>query len=586
MQKYAGLSVIIMFFLAVGCDEVLDEGERDPAAAQALADSAIGVFEDDLRAFSDSIDVIESPYDIDFATSNALFKEALALDPNNLDANFGAGLTEMLIFTQDEDFKAVFDAWETFIDTGSMFVAEDLNKGSSPLGMFLPGMGAGGGFQALNKRAVAATYLNLHRLAVSDPPTIADIQGLVESLFIPTLEYIAERLELVDDSTYYTFTITSEMQGGGESPKELDMTEIYLLEVGVNLLLAFSDAITAYDVGPNAYDSTAIIEWLSQGSGFMSLRSGGVTRMALAKIALLNAADKLDAAADFLEADTDTANDIIKLMEGELTAADLQEVRDSTQSFREMFDTGISFTEDWDDNSGTPDEELTFDFDVLFTTPITDFKSILPVYTVTVGRDTSYGYQSIDTTIFVEEVINLPVAIPGDYYFSLHYEYYDDWDSARIHFDHNFPDVGIDYSQFFTTADSLKEYFIALGNVRHWDVDLNWNGPLLQGENTMSFNVYVHYDWGVADFLYYTGIITFEADVAADWIFQVANLNGLIPQFTTDAEVKRILGFKDEYFEKELIIPFDMGGGFDKAIPLDGLGRRTRSALVPWAFVR
>ena len=64
------------------------------------------------------------------------------------------------------------------------------------------------------------------------------------------------------------------------------------------------------------------------------------------------------------------------------------------------------------------------------------------------------------------------------------------------------------------------------------------------------------------------------------------NLNGLIPQFSSDAELKRILGFKDEYFEKELIIPFDMEGGFDKALPLDGLGRRTRSALVPWAFVK
>ena len=295
MQKITGLNIIIMFFLAVGCDQVLDEGEPDPVASQALADSAIGAFEDELRSFTDSIYVIDSPYDIDFTTSNALFKEALLLDANNLDANFGAGLTEMLIFTQDQDFKAVFDAWEAFIDTGSLFVAEDLNQGSLSLGMSLPGMG-GGGFQPLSKRAVAATYLNLYKLAVSNPPIIGDIQDLVESLFIPTLEYIAERLELLDDSTDYTFTITSEMQGAGESPKDLDMTEIYLLEVGVHLLLAFSDAIVAYNVGPNAYDSTAIIEWLSQGSGFMSLRTGGVSKMALSKIALLTAADKLDAA--------------------------------------------------------------------------------------------------------------------------------------------------------------------------------------------------------------------------------------------------------------------------------------------------
>ena len=585
MQKITGLNIIIMFFLAVGCDQVLDEGEPDPVASQAMADSAIGAFEDELRSFTDSIYVIDSPYDIDFTTSNAIFKEALLLDPNNLDANFGAGLTEMLIFTQDQDFKAVFDAWEAFIDTGSLFVAEDLNKGSLSLGLSLPGMG-GGGFQPLSKRAVAATYLNLYKLAVSNPPTIGDIQDLVESLFIPTLEYIAERFELLDDSTDYTFTITSEMQGPGESPKDLDMTEIYLLEVGVHLLLAFSDAIVAYNVGPNAYDSTAIIEWLSQGSGFMSLRPGGATRMALSRVALFTAVDKLDAATLFLETDTDTANDIIKLMAGELTVADLQEVRDSTRSFRDMFDSGISFTEDWDDSLGTPDEELTFDFDLLFTAPIGDFKSILPVYTVTVGRDTSYDYQWVEDSVQVDEVINLPLTIPGAFYFSLHYEYYDDWDSAYTFIDHNFPSVGFDYSQFFTKADSLKDYFMAQDNIRHWDVQLYWGGPLLQGDNLISFTVYVNYDWGVADFLYYTGIITFEADVAADWIFQVANLNGLIPQFTTDAEFKRILGFRDDYFEKELIIPFDLGGHFYKALPLDGLGRRRPSMLVPWAFVR
>ncbi len=571
--------------LALGCDEVTDE-EEDAAAAQALADSASGVFEDELAGFIDSVEAgeIDSPYEIDFTTSNAIFKEALALDAYNLDANFGAGLTELLIFTQDPDFKAVFDAWEAFVDTGSIFVAGELNKGRSPLSIFQPGGSGAGSFQLLDKRAVAATFLSLPKMAVSDPPTIGDIQDLVESIFIPTLGYIAARLDILDDSTDFTFTITSAMQGGGgETAKELDLTEIFLLETGVHLLLAFSNGITAYNVGPSAYDSAAIIDWLSQGSGLLSLRSVGADRMGKAKTALFTAADKLDAATNFLEADIDTANDIIKLTTGELTAADLQELRDSTQAFRDMFDTGISFTEDWDDSLETPDEELTFDFDVLFTNPIVDFKSILPVYTVTVGRDTSYDYLWIDTTIFVEEVINLPLAIPGDFHFWLHYEYYDEWDGPSLYVDHNFPDVGVDYSFFFTTADSLKDHFMALGNVRHWDVQINWNGQLVQGNNVFSFNAYVNYDWGVADFLYYTGIITFEADVAADWIFQTANLNGLVPQFSDDAELKRILGFKDEYFEKELIIPFDIEGGFDKAIPLDGLGR---NSLVPWAFVK
>ena len=568
--------------LALGCDEVTDE-EEDAAAAQALADSASGVFEDELAGFIDSVEAgeIDSPYEIDFTTSNAIFKEALALDAYNLDANFGAGLTELLIFTQDPDFKAVFDAWEAFVDTGSIFVAGELNKGRSPLSIFQPGGSGAGSFQLLDKRAVAATFLSLPKMAVSDPPTIGDIQDLVESIFIPTLGYIAARLDILDDSTDFTFTITSAMQGGGgETAKELDLTEIFLLETGVHLLLAFSNGITAYNVGPSAYDSAAIIDWLSQGSGLLSLRSVGADRMGKAKTALFTAADKLDAATNFLEADTDTANDIIKLTTGELTAADLQELRDSTQAFRDMFDTGISFTEDWDDSLETPDEELTFDFDVLFTNPIVDFKSILPVYTVTVGRDTSYDYQWVEDSIQVNEVITLPTGVAGWYSFWARYEYWDDWDSADVYIHSNLP---VDVTWLLTAADSLKDHFMAQGNIQHWNLYLDWNGDLNEGANNISFNIYYGVDQGVPDFLHYTGIITFEADVAADWIFQTANLNGLIPQFTTDAELKRILGFKDEYFEKELIIPFDIEGGFDKAIPLDGLGR---NSLVPWAFVK
>ena len=91
MQKITGLNIIVMFFLAVGCDQVLDEGEPDPVASQAMADSAIGAFEDELRSFTDSIFVIDSPYDIDFTTSNAIFKEALLLDPNNLEPILAPG---------------------------------------------------------------------------------------------------------------------------------------------------------------------------------------------------------------------------------------------------------------------------------------------------------------------------------------------------------------------------------------------------------------------------------------------------------------------------------------------------------------
>ena len=77
MQRLVSLGLILtaVFIMALGCDEVTDE--EDTAAAQALADSAIGVFEDELANFIDAVETgdIDSPYDLDFTSSNAFFKE-------------------------------------------------------------------------------------------------------------------------------------------------------------------------------------------------------------------------------------------------------------------------------------------------------------------------------------------------------------------------------------------------------------------------------------------------------------------------------------------------------------------------------
>jgi len=577
-------AVLLVLF---GCEETpLDENGDgngdgiDSLAAEAKVDSAISALEDEIYALANMTD-ISGPGEIDFSTSNTLFKEALGLDPENLDANFGAGLTEMLVFSQDPDVQAVFDAWEAFLDSGSAFVADtSLSLSVLSRSTILPGAFGKSPFQVLNEKEVAYSYLNLYKLVISDPPTIGDIQDVMESVFLPRLDYALERFDIVDEDPTYTFTITPKMQGDlQEDPVEFDLTELYVLEAAVNLIRSFCSVAVAYTVGSSAYDSTAIIEFLSQGSGFLSLRTNGATQMAKAGETLLDASYKLDDAVAFLKAETDPqSDDIITITPGELEEADLDSVTQYNAEFRDYFLNGITLTEDWDGDYTTPDEDLTFNFSTLFDTPIQDFKSLLPDYTVTVGRDTSYDHDWESFNIEVSGLIDITTA--GYYNYNRSHSY-DSWDD----YEYSYVDTTKDIPEFTRVVDSLLTDYRADQSLSHWSVNIYWYGGYLSaGQHQISETIYCGYERRIPEWSYYTGIITFDAATYAEWIFPNPSINGFLQEITSDADLKVTFGITEADFlkakDKPLVIPFEFfSGGLDKQIPAS----LARTGLIPWA---
>ncbi|MCK4578091.1 MAG: hypothetical protein KAU50_04830, partial [Candidatus Marinimicrobia bacterium] len=480
--------LVLTGLLYIGCEETLTEADDlDPVGAQTKAEQATSALENELFGFIQDIedDNISSPADVDLTNSNSLYKEALVLNPNNSEANFGAALTNMMIFTQDQEVQDVFDAWEAFVDTGSMFVADTLGPS---LGMVLPFAGNGSAFKAMDKRATATSYLNLYRLAVSNPPTLGDIQDIVRDIFLPALEYASARLDLVDDSTHFVFTVTGKMQGdAAESSVEFDMTEVYIMETGINLLYAFCNAAIAYNIGPSAYDSTAIIGFLSEGAGsFLSLRTGGADNLLQAKSSLLAAADQLDSAVYFLRAESDDqSDDLIVIQTGDLEEADLDSVLKYTGEFRDGFNDGIVFTEDF--NGDDADQDLTINFGSLFTSPITDVKSLLPTYTVSVGRDTAYDWEWEDSVVTFTDSLDLPVYL-GWHSFNLNYSYSADGGESFYY------DSSLTIPGFIEAFNTLKDSMLATGMVEYLHVSINWNGELLAGMNYLSVEAYVNWD--------------------------------------------------------------------------------------------
>ena len=562
-MKTMSLFIIPLFIVMLfsGCEDSTDPpvDEIDPEGASAKVEDANKALENELFLFISQIDdhLIDEPGNIDFTLSNSLYKEALVMDPDNLDANFGAGLTEILIVTQDAEIKNVFDAWEAFIDTGTVF--EPKSGGSAMFSMsnlypiFIPNSSLPG----VSEREFTRSYFNMMKMGVSDPPTIEDIQVVIEENLIPKLVFALERLNKVDSNSDYTFTITPKMLGDlDEDALELDLTEIFLMETSLNLINSFSYMLVAYSYNFDAYDSAAIVNSLSQGSGFLALRTNGAAAMSLAKSSLLDASSQLDEAIAFLKAETDDqSDDIIKISPDDLEAADLDSIVKYNADFREYLNNGWTLTEDWDDDFTTDDEPLTLKFSALFDTPIVDYKALLPDYTVRVERDTSYDYLYDHGSRLLNTNVTPDSA---DFY------RYNRNHSGGIGLESTDVDTTISIPGFGRVIDSLINAYRNDPDITYYSVSLNWSGFLNEGSNQISATVNYDFEFLVFDREFYTAFVTFEADNFDEWIFPNTTFNGFLPDITTDAEFKRIFGIVESDFEKEVHIHFDIDLGLAK----------------------
>ena len=572
--------VIIAVVITSGCEDEATETivdtdiEPDSALASVKVNEAISALENELFLFIDQIenDLIDHPGDIDFTSSNTLFREALDLDPLNLDANFGAGLTEMLIISQDAEVQSAFDQWEAFIDTGTVFEPSG-SAGMMSKGTLLPPFVSGSRLPRVSETELTHSYLKMIKMAVTDPPVLEDIQIIIEQNLIPKLNFAIGALEVVDTNSDYTFTVTPKMLGDlDEDALELDLTEIFMMEAGLNLLNSFSNMLVAYSFGFSTYDSAAIVSNLSQGSGFLKLRPNGEASMSQAKTSLLSASAKLDDAIEFLKAEVDDQiDDIIKIGADDLSDSDLDSVTNGNADFRTYLDQGWTMTEDWDGNFNTPDEPLTFKFGSLFDSPVSDFKALLPPYSVTVQRALSDDHTHDGGSINVNADVTPDVAGNYRYYRSHHVE--DGFESTDV-------DTTISIPEFGAVFDSLVTVFVNNQNINYFQVHLDWNGFLNEGSNSISTMVYYDIEISTGREIY-SALITFVANNLSEWEFPNPTMNGFLPDLTTDAEFKRIFGIVEADFEKEIEIPFDIHFN-DSSDPSSSISEQPLSVFTPW----
>ena len=375
-------------------EDLREVGEQDRTAAREKASAAKEEME---RVLSDIYDVDEVDLDrIDFSEAERLYQEAIAADPRNTEAQFGAALTHLLVLAANEDVRALQDSINAY--TGD-------DEGSGKLAIVAMDLAATAETAAKSPLLVA----KITQEAIEDPLKVSDIQKTIEEEILPAIDFSLERLRIVEGDPDFTFELTPEMQGDEEEePREIDLGEVYMIVANLRLLKAVFLVATAYDFD---FDDNGSYAFLDDGSNenvlrhwerllnpkgtFMTLRSADAMRGA--KASILTAIDKIEEGMASIRAETDDQDDDLILaddlddLDEEIDLSDqddlpefFRDIRttgDALSKAREILEGTVEIEADFDGDEDTPKQTVVFDVGRFFDNPIRDLRTLLPYHT-------------------------------------------------------------------------------------------------------------------------------------------------------------------------------------------------------------
>jgi len=497
---------------------------------------------------------------MDFSEPFGLYSSAVAHDPGNPDANFGVAFTGFLMISQDQALQDMLLNWENYFNANEPFaVNETVARRGYGMPFTVDGI-------MIPIAPMVELPLSMAKMSLDYVPQFSEFQAIVAGSFLPVIQQSIAALEEVDDDPTYVFEVSPSMQGDAEAdPIELDMTEIYLIEAGLYALDGLLNTVVAYNFDFVSHDAEGIMQELSQGSDFATLKSDGAQLLSGAYASAITAFDKVDMSLDFLEAETDEqSNDLIQILEID----DYDDIRAGLDDARSALQGPTTFHYSyWEDvyNNGNwvgeieVEDSVDVDISQFFLNPIADFKALLPPYTMATAIEYDYEYfyltqqiQAEDSNVTIEDLNNTYLEMNLDYYFmdgipvlnaSVRMGFLM-FDLSTANPDDLPPSVFELYDEFVIMADAYSGALYQFPYLQFF-----WSGNVTTGQPlTISGNVHIEYEQQSS--AYVTPDPTWNAETYTDWLasWPDPTMNNIFPNLDA-AGLAELLNFHEEDWE-------------------------------------
>ena len=580
-------SIFYLIFFGVisltiwSCEEFLDEESVDPdkiiteediAESDALVEEGNAELENVFSELydSDEPDSVQGLLDmVDFTDAYDSFDEARTVNPENYDAHLGASLTGLLQVTQDQSFRDMVDSWDNYFANTTPFEVEQSESqilGRNGFGLPISQEG-----MQIPISSFVGVPLNMAKITQEDVPQLSDLQTVISSVLLPYVDQGITSLNLIEDlpdSIEFVFTVSTEMQPDVESGElELDLTEVYLMNMMMHALKGVLNTMLAYNFDFVTHDAAGIEAELNLNSDFATLKSDGAERLAVAFTAMNTAIDKFEAAVtyNYNETDDDFDDLIPRIDQDEYldVIEGLQDARDVLNQPSWIIDEGCDdygYGYDYDgygygDSTGydgydyydgdCDEDSIQVDIQQFWVNPISDMKQMIPSYTIAAALDTSYDWDGENGDFDDEWTFVRPDedACPGnDWYFQARISGNpeNENDSASYHY-YGCPPDGLEDTLRNLYNNLLDEY----SSVDYLQVSVDY---WYDDDYGVAFTLGEAYWWAEweDEEVYSYPVITWDADTYDEWKngWPDPTFNGFFPTWTAD-DLMEFLGFED-----------------------------------------
>ncbi|KPJ52921.1 hypothetical protein AMJ39_06530 [candidate division TA06 bacterium DG_24] len=344
-SSVAVLLALVAALCLAGCaSEEPTGGDGDGLTAEELVAQANGLVEQD-----------------DYAGANALYKQAISLDPQNLDAQFGAGVTEALVMYEDPELAEAIQAWIEFFEF-------------EPVPPPSPGL-LGDATLSPSTLVFFGGVLRMTSGAIQQPPPMSEMQELLRDNVLPVFAYVMARFQVLEANPSFQFILTPGMTGEPENI-EVDLGDIYLAHAGLEAARAAIYFLISYDFDVDDYENPSWETLLGTGSSFLTLYPEGWSYLTAARDDLLSAVVHAEDGLDAILAETDDQSDDLTTV-SDPNDPNLELARELLDDLEATLNSPIDVEIPWE-QPGEP--TVSVYLGQLFLNPIQDWKEKLPDY--------------------------------------------------------------------------------------------------------------------------------------------------------------------------------------------------------------